>query len=185
MKLTIDQMLQKIAQMVEEELTKTDGTYTGDNLVLAQTFLDGINVALEKIIREKLLLKTKEMISIDTDGIFNVSVLTKNCIKINKITYQDSEYEFEILEDGNIHIDSLYSKDDVYISYNYLINSYTISDLATTPSVDFDHLILCYYSSYYYLMLTAADTKNYLNLFNEGYSNIKKLSKSKRVGKHD
>ena len=185
MKLTIDQMLQKIAQMVEEELVKTDGVYTGDNLVLAQTFLDGINVALEKIIREKLLLKTKEMISIDAEGIFNVSVLTKNCIKINKITYHDTNYSFEILEDVNVKVLDSSAKDDVYISYNYLPEAYTITDLAVTPSVDFDHLILCYYSSYYYLMLTAADTKNYLNLFNEGYSNIKKLSKSKRVGKHD
>ena len=57
MKLTIDQMLQRIAYMVEEDLTKTNGAYSGDNLTLAQVFLDGINVALEKITREKGITK--------------------------------------------------------------------------------------------------------------------------------
>lgn len=168
---TLDDMIKETASYCDVDISKTNGAYTGDSLVVVDKLISAINYAIKKIALEKVNLEYSELLVEDTP-------LTKTFYKALSLKNSDNEEVDFSIESGQV----VYDYDDpVTLRYAYIPTELSgLTDIPELPpSVDLR--IPCYYSAYLYLVNDSDERAGvYLDLWNDGFNS---LVKPKRVQK--
>ena len=147
----------------------------------ATKILTGLNAVYKKIAKERYNLVFTENVTLDSNLSFDTNSLTKKFYKIKSLTFNGCDVEWNNAEIivcpfnvvGNI----------LTIVYCYIPNDLTFTNMLEEPLVKCDHRVLCYYASFQFLMGNGQDTQSWLDLFNDGFDNIRQTrGKSRRVG---
>lgn len=179
---TLDDMLIETAGYCDETISKVNGSYTSDSLVIVDKLVSPLNYALNKIVKEKIKLEYIETITLDADRKFDLSTLTKNMLQILSVQdSEDPECEFNYM----VNADSLYvpsglSGDSYKLKYNYLPAELSTANLTGVPELPtaVDIRIPCYYAAYFFLANGSDERANiFLDLWNDGFTSIKPSKK--------
>lgn len=176
--MTLDEMYIETAMYTDENIVKTSGDYSGDNLKIINKFKSALNYAYKKICKEKFKLLATENITVINNAI-NIADLNKAFFKLKDI--KDSNgYELNYnlngdiisLDNGNVVVNYYYMPDD-------LVN---LTDVPLLPEAGVDHKILCYFAAFQYLNIEDDDrASKWINLWNDGFNSIKQPNKIRRV----
>lgn len=172
--MTLDEMYIETASYIDETLSKTNGVYTGESLVIVNKLKSAINYAYKKICREKYKLEYFETLSKD-------SPFTKNFYRLISIvaTGTDEPIDYEIKGD-NIYYDYDCQVD---VRYYYvpdeLIN---LTDVPLLPETAVDHKLLCFYAAFHYFNIEEdGKAKAWLNIWNDGFNSIKQAAQRTKI----
>lgn len=160
---TLDDMLIETARYCDVEISKSNGAYAGDSLVIANSLTSALNYAYRKIVLEKIPLDFKELVT-------DTSYLTKTFYKAISLTNLDGEDIDYTIETNQVK----YNYDDeVYLLYYYMPNELVnLTDITELPP-NVDLRIMCYYAAYFYLSNDSDERSNiYLDLWQDGFSNL-------------
>lgn len=172
---TLDDMLIETANYCDADIVKTGDAYTGDSLVIVKRLTSALNYALNKIYREKLSLEYSESITLDANGEYDLSGLTKNLLRVKNVTDANHQEYYSELNVNKLYVPSGVEGESYTITYNYMPLELTYSALTGTTELptSVDMRIPCYYSAYFYLANDADErSATYLDLFNDGYNSI-------------
>lgn len=171
--MTLDDMYIETAMYVDETITKTDGEYAGNSLIIVNKFKSALNYAYKKICREKFPLEF-------TETVFSGDNLTKTLVKVKYVKAEDIEIPYSI-EAGSINFDY---DGQVEILYEYMPdNLANLTDVPELPEEKVDHKILCYWAAFNYFNIDDDDRANkWLSMWNDGFDSINRgYKKFKRV----
>jgi hypothetical protein len=174
---TTDQLLQWCATDTGNELVKSGTTYTGDNLILAKRFIQGLNYAKNKIARERYTPSYKETMTLDSDLCFSLTKLTKVFKNVVSITLNDSEINWIPYSSWRIRCPGNKENDTITVEYRYIPQD--LSADALGAYIDFplgivDPRTLCFYADYEYLITEEEQAKAtyWLSLWNDAFDSI-------------
>jgi hypothetical protein len=182
--MTLDEMIQEAAGYIDakEEVLKVNGQYTGESLINANKFITAINYAYKKICREKYRLHRIENKVLDENRGIPISSLSKTYYDLVEVIY--NQYPVYSYLNGNAEIvcPDLNPGDAVSIEYDYIPDDLKeFTDVPTIPESHVDHKILCFYAAFHYGSVEDEDTTTtWLDLFNDGFNNIKSNKKPKK-----
>lgn len=173
--MTFKELITQCGYRIDETI---DTTSTDAKVILMINKLkSGINTAYKTIAKDKLLLQTKDTITLE-NSIFNTEYLTNTFYKINKITdLEGNELEFTSIGDNEYKVDTL--ETSIILYYYYLPKALSgMSDNIKLPS-SIDPMILAYYACYEYLNMEGDDeerlkAKDNLNAYTVAYNSIRK-----------
>lgn len=174
-------------QMIDLILVNTDND-SSDKAEYSPRFIAALNYAKGKIARERYSPDFSETITL-TDEIFLTSDLTKQLLRIKKITESNGcELGWERLSSTQIKVPGQTS---VTILYNYLPEDLVNpTDVLDMPISVIDPQILCFYAIYQYFLIEGGNNDlaisgYWLGLWNDGFnsinSNIGEVRKIKSV----
>jgi hypothetical protein len=187
--MTLDNLLQECAKdTYNTKVMVRSGTYSGKGLEYVNRFISGINRGISKICREKYAPLAVENITTDEDCEFSITDLLQTPLRIREVRVDHDKYQFEIDPAGAVYVESL-PNTLVTVLYDYLPAPMTYADLDVEiplPQYAVDHRIIGFYADYDFLSQegTSYDTARaeaWINLFNDGFSNINSPMTQRRV----
>lgn len=176
--MTLQEMM---SEVINNTMAKVVSPYSGyDSKHNAEKILSALNYVYRKIAQEKYNLVHTENIVLNSNLQFDTNLLIKTFYKIKEITFNGNSIEWE--NEELIKCPNNQIGDIITVKYCYIPINMIFDNLEEVPMVKCDHRILCYYASFQYLMGNGQDTKNWLDLFNDGFNNIRQnRGKSRRV----
>lgn len=181
---TLDTMIQFCAQLTDtlDDVTPVGGPYAGDALPIVNRFINAINYVKNKIARERFIPDYVEQITLPSTLVLDLTTLSKNLIKINKIT-DINDVEITTYNDYatmKIKLPLNSSGDILNIYYTYMPPDLVLlTDKLDFPDTIVDWKVLCFYAAYQYWLIEGGwENKHtasyYLNMYSDGFSNIQK-----------
>lgn len=182
---TLNDALQECARNTYNAKTMIrSGSYSGKGLEYATRFLSGLNYAIGMVSREKMGVLSVENVTLDAQGTFFISSLTKTCLVVNQITLNNNTYDFKVDAKEQVTVDLL-SNATVEVVYESLPDEMTMNDLDIVIPVDqrfVNPRILCQYANYQFLSeegseYDTARAQTWLGLFNDGFNKLVSVNK--------
>ena len=172
---TLDDMLIETAKYCDVEISKTDGAYSGDSLVITDKLKSAINYAYKKICLEKIHREYKEEFT-------SMAALTKTFFKAISLKDADGhEIPFSI-EAGEFVYDS-----DETLTLHYIYIPPELAALTDVPDLpaNADLRIPCYYAAYFYLSDDSDErAAKYVDLWNDGFESLTEAPKQQKTVKN-
>jgi hypothetical protein len=170
--MTLEDMILEVVEIVNEEITKTDGEY--EEVEIISPIVKALNFAYRQIAKDKLLLDWVDTLSPGGS-------LSKRCIKAYKVVAVDSgsEIDFDI-ENNKINFDYDGSVNVYY--YYYPDKMVNLTDEPLIPEELVDHRILSYYAVYQYLLMQGDElAQDYYDNYKVTLDEIKPNRKKQRA----
>lgn len=179
--MTLDEMIQQCALDIDETLSKSNGAYVGDTLVLVTKILSGLNYAYHKLAREKNLVFEEKIVTLDSDKMFFYSALINTPIKILGVQDADNNaVDWQLIKKDTVYCAYRSESDALTVRYTYLPTKLVLTSLTDEPLLPVekvDHTILCHYADFYTLSLEPDNVSQdksivFLSLFNNEFEEI-------------
>ncbi|MDP4160856.1 MAG: hypothetical protein Q8911_14015 [Bacillota bacterium] len=167
--MTLDQMI--------DQILENTGNDSSSKVEYTPRFKASLNYAKNKMAKERYSPDYSETVTL-TDETYNLASLTKNILKIIKIT--DSNNTPLNWERTSITQIKVPGQANVTIQYSYLpADLINTTDVLDFPLSVVDPQILCYFATYQYFLIEGgnndlATSSYWLNLWNDGFNNISK-----------
>lgn len=178
---TLDKALQECARNTYNSKTmfRSSTGYSGKGLEYARRLLSGINYAINKVCREKIGILHSETVSLYDRGQFNISSLSKRCLRIREVKLRGETFDFDTDASEEVVVPGM-ANTSVEVVYEYLPAELTMSDLDVELPTDdryVDPRTLCQYANYQFLSeegteYDSARAQVWLGLFNDSFENI-------------
>jgi len=176
--MTLQEMM---TEVINNTMAKVVIPYSGyDSKNNANKILSALNYIYKKIAQERYNLIFTQNVTLDGNLSFDTTILTKQFYKIKSLTFNGCP----VLWDNDEVIKCPYNSvgDVLELKYCYTPSELTFANMTEIPLIKCDHRILCYYACFQFLMGNGQDTRNWLDLFNDGFNNIRQTrGKSRRV----
>ena len=173
--MTLDELIIETANNVGEEISKTEGVYAGDSLIIVNKIITGLNDAKNRMAERIGYYETETVTLVSAE--FDKADLT-NTIK-NIVTIESDDYPVIYVENGDGTVKIMGGDDeDVDVTYSYLLPDMVIGTLTGVCPVD-NALDLTYYAAYKYFLQDGGESAtrkaaNWLALWKESLNKIRK-----------
>ena len=173
---TLDQLYQKVVSDIGEDpdtLLAKDGTGGYVDTISFTRIVAELNRAARKIARDKLALSYVENVTLDSNLMFDVTVLSKTFMRIILLVdVNGQEYSFERVSTAQYKV--LYSTAGAVLTltYGYIpADLANLTDILDLPSGDVDPDIVCYWADYMWFKIDGNSRKSntFLELWNDGF----------------
>lgn len=182
--MTLDQMIQFCARTTNttEDVVKIEGVYSGDALPIVKIFLDGINFAKNKVLKERCKPSVKQDFILGDDLLIDLSTTSNTFMKLIDLRDSCGNLIDDYRVDGLDIIFPSYCKDKIItLQYGYKLPDLTLDNLDGEfefPKGIVDDFLFCYYAAYWYHFVKGSDrdldkTAYLISLFNDSFDSIK------------
>ena len=174
---TLDQLYQKVVSDIGEDpdtlLAKGgDGKYI-DTISFTRIVAE-LNRAARKIARDKLALSYVENVTLDSNLMFDVTVLSKTFMRIILLTDVDGrEFSFERVSTTQYKVPYSTVGVALTLTYGYIpVDLANLTDILDLPEGDVDPDIICYWADYMWFKIDGNSRKSntFLELWNDGFN---------------
>ena len=173
---TLDQLYQKVVSDIGEDLDTLLAKDGGGNYIDTISFtriVAELNRATRKIARDKLALSFVEDVTLDSNLMFDVTVLNKTFMRIILLAdVNGQEYSFERVSTTQYKVPYSTAGAVLTLTYGYIpADLANLTDILDLPDGDVDPDIVCYWADYMWFKIDGNSRKSntFLELWNDGF----------------